>query len=176
MYLPTVVIIDLGLPDGSGLGLIRDLAAAPSRIPVILATSAEDMLFAAAMAAGAHGVLTKPIESLAVFQKALLDPLPFDRRPRGLRLVSGETVAPDPIAYRDDLARIADLLTTSEDDRMLDYVAQFLTGVARSAHDHVLEEAACDLALHRLQGGAYGSDLARVAGLLQDRLETRAAI
>jgi len=176
VYLPSAVIIDLGLPDGSGISLIRDLANASQRIPVILATSGDERQFIAAADAGADGVLSKPVESLAVFQKAVLAPLPADQRPPGLRLVSGETVSPDPIAFRDDLAHIADVLTGSDDEQTLDYVAQFLTGVARSAHDDALEAAATTLAARRKQGGSFRSDLARVAGLLQERLEGRAVI
>ncbi|MDJ0629629.1 MAG: response regulator [Rhodobacter sp.] len=176
VYLPTVVIVDLGLPDGSGLELIGNLAGAAQRIPVILATSGDDRNFIPAVDAGADGVLSKPIESLAVFQKAVIDHLPPDQRAPGLRLVSAETVSPDPIAFRDDLAHIADVLTSSDDDQTLDYVAQFLTGVARSAHDGPLEEAAATLAANRANGGRIRSDVARVAGMLQERLAGRAAI
>ncbi len=176
VYMPTVVIVDLGLPDGSGLDLIRQLHAASHRIPVILATSGDDRHFVAAVDAGADGALPKPIESLAVFQKAVLDALPADQRPAGLRAVPTDTVSPDPIAFHDDLAHIADLLTTHDDEGTLDYVAQFLAGVARSAHDTDLEAAAARLAARRLAGGSFRSDLAHVAGLLQDRLEDRAAI
>lgn len=174
-YLPTAVIVDLGLPDGSGLSLIRDLAQAVPPIPVILATSGDDSLFADALDAGAHGTLAKPVESLAVFQRAVLQSLPPDQRPTGLRLVPGDTIAPDAAALQDDLAHIADVMTTLETGQTLDYVAQFLTGVARSAGDAVLEAAAMRLAQQRRRGAAYGSDLARVAGLVQDRLEGRAA-
>ena len=175
-YLPSAVIIDLGLPDGSGVSLIRDLANASQRIPVILATSGDERHFISAMDAGADGVLSKPIESLAVFQKAVLDPLPADQRPPGLRLVSGEIVSPDPIAFRDDLAHIADVLTDSDDDGTVDYVAQFLKGVARSARDDALEAAATKLAAQRLKGGSFRSDLARISGLVQDRLEGQATL
>lgn len=176
VYMPSAVIVDLGLPDGSGLTLIRDLAQSRPRIPVILATSGDDRQFISALEAGADGTLLKPMESLGAFQKAVLDPLPEAMRPTGLRLVPGETVSPDPIAFRDDLAHIADVLTASDDDSTLDYVAQFLTGVARSAHDEVLESAAEMLARRRDGGTAFRSDLARVAGLLQDRLEGHQAI
>ena len=176
VYLPSVVIVDLGLPDGSGLSLIEELSQAHQRIPVIVATSGDDRQFVAAVAAGADATLPKPIESLAVFQNTVLDHLPEDQRPLGLRLVSKEMVVPDPIAFKDDLAHIADVLTASDDDRTLDYVAQFLTGVARSAHDDLLEKAALALAARRSHGGSIRSDLARVAGMLQDRLEGRAAI
>lgn len=176
VYLPSVVIVDLGLPDGSGIELIRDLAGAHQRIPVILATSGDDLQFVAAVDAGADGLLAKPIESLAVFQAAVLGNLPEDQRPDGLRLVSNEMVEPDPIAFRDDLAHIADVLTGSDDDKTLDYVTQFLTGVARSAHDDALEAAATTLAERRTTGGSIRSDLARVAGMLQERIEGREAI
>jgi len=176
VYAPSVAIIDLGLPDGSGVELIVDLNAATNRIPVILATSGDDRQFAAAMEAGADGTLSKPIESLAVFQNAVLNILPPDDRPAGLRLVSNELVEPDPVALRDDLAHIADVLTTCDDDQTIDYVGQFLTGVARSAHDEPLETAADALVARRSAGGPIRSELARIAGLLQDRIERCAAI
>lgn len=176
VYLPSIVIIDLGLPDGSGIDLIRTLARAAQRIPVILATSGDDRLFVQASDAGADGLLAKPIESLAVFQKAVLDVLPYDQRPGGLRVVSSEVVAPDPIAFHDDLAHIAEVLSGNEDARTLDYAAKFLAGVARSAHDDALEEAAERLTRARAHGHGFGPDLARVAGLLQQRLEERAVI
>lgn len=176
VYLPSVVIVDLGLPDGSGIDLIRRLAHATTRIPVILATSGDDRLFVDAMDAGADGVLTKPIESLAVFQKSVLEKMPADQRPMGLRVVPSEVVAPDPIAFHDDLAHIAEVLNGHEDDSILDYAAKFLAGVARSAHDDALEKAAERLARSRARGQSFGTDLARVAGLLQERLEGRAVI
>jgi len=176
VYSPTVMIVDMGLPDGSGVELIRDLASAHQRIPVILATSGDDRNFVPAIEAGADGLLEKPIESLAAFQKAVLDHLPEDQRPAGLRVVSNEMVEPDQIAFVDDLAHIADVLTGSDDDRTLDYVTQFLTGVARSAHDDALEAATHSLAARHQAGGSIRSDLAKVAGMLQDRIEGRQAI
>ncbi len=176
VYHPSAVIVDLGLPDGSGIDLIRRLAKAAQRIPVILATSGDDRLFAAAMDAGADGTLTKPIESLAVFQQALISLLPTAQRASGLQIVSNDVVAPDPIAFHDDLAHIAEVLNGNEDDHTLDYAAKFLAGVARSAHDQPLEQAAVRLARARAAGRSFGTDLARVAGMLQERLEKRAAI
>ena len=176
VYLPSVVIVDLGLPDGSGLDLIARLAQSLQRIPVILATSGDDRLFADAMRAGADGTLAKPIESLAVFQQAVLGLLPFERRPCGLNILPTDVVAPDPIAFHDDLAHIAEVLNDSEDAHTLDYAARFLAGVARSAHDEPLERAAELLARARASGHSFGGALARVAGMLQERLDNRAVI
>ncbi len=176
VYLPTVVIVDVGLPDGSGIDLIRTLAHAVQRIPVILATSGDDRRFPDALDAGADGLLAKPIESLGLFQKTVRDLLPPEQRPGGLRIVPSDVVVPDPIAFHDDLAHIAEVLNGREDARTLDYAAHFLAGVARSAHDGALEQAAERLAQTRARGGCFGTDLARLAGLLQDRLESRAVI
>jgi CheY-like chemotaxis protein len=175
-YQPTVIIVDLGLPDGHGLDLIRDLVVAPHRIPVILATSADDRGFVEASDAGADGALLKPIKSLSAFQSAVLEAMPVDLRPDGLRLISTEEISPDPIALKDDLAHIAEVIGDADDGQTVDYVAQFLTGVARTANDGALEDAAVSLATRRQQGESVRSDLARVAGLLQERLQDRRAI
>jgi len=50
------------------------------------------------------------------------------------------------------------------------------SGVARSAHDEPLESAADALVARRSAGGSIRSELARVAGLLQDRIEGCAVI
>jgi len=157
IYHPSVLIVDLGLPDGSGVDLIQRLSDAPNRIPVILATSGDEHLFANALSAGADGVLAKPIESLAVFQRAVLSLLPEDQRPEGLRVVPTEVVSPDPIAFHDDLAHVAEILSETEDPKTLDYAAKFLIGVARSAHDDAFVKAAQHLASARDTGPAFGT-------------------
>ena len=175
-YVPTILIVDVGLPDGSGIELIRDCATANNRIPVILATSGDDRNFVAATDAGADGTLMKPVESLAHFQSTVLDVMPEHLRTDGLRVVSGETIHPDKLALQDDLNHIADVITAADDDDTVDYIAQFLTGVAKSAHDDPLEEAAITLAALRDSGGSIRSELAKVGGLLQDRIQQRVTI
>lgn len=175
-YRPSVIVVDLGLPDGSGIDLIRDLAAAVPRIAVILATSGEDDAATAAMGAGADGFLPKPITSLAVFQEAVLSRIPVEGHPPGLRTVPQDDVAPDRIALRDDLAHIADVLDTADDDRTLDYIARFIAGVAKSAADRPLQTAAQELATDHASGRPTQAGLARVAGLVQDRLGRRSAV
>ena len=169
-YRPAVIVVDLGLPDGDGLDLIRDLARAVPRVPVILATSGSTELEADALAAGADAFLPKPIESLATFQDAVLAALPAEARPFGDRAGADETVHPDPLALRDDLKEVAVLLAAPAEEARLDYAAQFLSGVALSAHDGPLAAAARALARDRAQGRAVQPDLARLAGMVQDRL------
>ena len=128
------------------------------------------------MTAGADGFLAKPITSLAAFQEAILANLPVDRHPHGLRIVTDETVIPDPIAYQDDMAHVADVLEDSKDNRTLDYVAQFLGGVARSAKDHNMLKASEALAARRDASEPTSSETARIVGLIQQRLTERIAI
>src|SRR6056297_2079287 len=152
VYRPSVVIVDLGLPDGSGAELISELAVASPRIDVILGTSGDSFAEDVALAAGADGFLAKPVLSVVGFQNAVLSALPSDRRPTGPRLVVDDPVLPDPVAYRDDMAHAADVLEQTQDDATLAYVTQFLAGVARSAGDGLLQKAAEDLAEARDAG------------------------
>jgi len=176
VYRPAVIVIDLGLPDGSGLSLIRDLANSTPRVGVILGTSGEDTGEASAILAGADGFLAKPVTSLATFQQAVLSRLPAEDRPTGLRLCDDEQIEPDPLAFQDDMAHVADVLNESQDDKVLDYVAQFVGGIARSAGDASLADAAAGLAKTRASGGPVASETARIAGLVQERLLHRKAI
>ena len=176
VYRPSVAIIDVGLPDGDGTALIRELAPSHQRPDVILGTSGDPLSQARVRAAGADGYLGKPVVSLGVFQDAILSQLPPDRRPAGPRAVPKDIVQPDPIAYRDDMAHIADVLQSGDDVRTLDYIAQFLGGVARSANDGELVHASQALAAKRARGGAAQSEAAIVAGLVQRRLTQKIAI
>lgn len=176
IYRPSVIIVDMGLPDGSGADLIAELTLEVPRINVILGLSGDDGAETRAMQAGADGFLAKPLTSLARFQTEILKHLPDDRRPVGLESVRDETILPDPLAYQDDMAQIADVLAGPTDQHTLDYAAQFLLGVARDAEDTVLADAAQKLAQIRSQGSPVTIQAARVAGLVQSRLERQEAI
>lgn len=176
VYRPSVVVVDMGLPDGNGADLIAELAQAEIEKSVVLATSADDTLEPEAMAAGAQGFLSKPITSLAVFQQMVLAALPADRQPPGLRAIVDEQVSPDQIAYHDDINYAAELLDNLPDDKALDYIAQFLAGVARSVEDDRMEQAARALALKRAAGETATSETAQIAGLIQQRLAIKIAI
>ncbi len=176
VYRPSVVIIDMGLPDGDGVDLIAELEEAAQRVQVILAMSGDPETETPAMAAGADGFLAKPITSLATFQECILSLLPPDRRPSGPRVVTDEQIKPDRIAFQDDIAHIAEVLEDPPDERALDYVAQFLGGVARSAEDPPLEQAASALARKRARGEPAVSETAALAGMIQARLARPIAI
>jgi len=177
VYRPSAVIVDLGLPDGSGLDLIRELAFSDTRVPVLLGTSGDPAAEEAALAAGADGFIQKPVTSLAAFQQAILNRMPPNSRPAGPRAITSDTVAPDPLALRDDLAHVADVLSTGESDPgLLDYVAQFLGSVAHCAHDDRLAEAAAHLARARALGGGGTQEAAAISRLVATRLEGSVAL
>lgn len=176
VYRPSIVIVDMGLPDGSGAELIEELSKELVRVPVLLAMSGDDGAEDAALAAGADGFMAKPVESLAVFQQAILAQLPAAEGPPGPRSLPSDMVQPDRMAYRDDLVHVAEMMRDQVDSKTQDYLAQFLGGLARSAHDDGLQAAATSLAQARAEGRMTRSDLARVAGMLEERLAERRSI
>jgi CheY-like chemotaxis protein len=165
VYRPSVAIVDLGLPDGSGLDLIRTIAAAKTRVPIVLGTSGAERESAAAscVAAGADGFLPKPVPSVAAFQTAILDHLPEALRPNGPRDAATEGVSPDPVALREDLAHALELLTL--DSPPLGYLRRFLIGLARTADDKTLECSA-----QAMDGCARPRDTVALRSLINDRI------
>lgn len=143
LYKPNVVIIDLGLPDGRGEALIREIVVSP-HAPIVLGTSGDAAGRASALAAGAEGFLDKPLESLAAFQDVLIRHLP--EKIIGLPSASDEALAPDTLALRDDFARAAALIDGvgggAPGGEAQAYLTGFLTGIARHAHDSDLALAA----------------------------------
>ena len=170
LYRPSVVIIDIGLPDGSGIDLVRDIAKADER-PVILATSGADGdgLEAEAIDAGADGFLAKPIDTVSAFQQAILAHMPADMRPSGPRLVSDEVIQPDTLSLREDLSHLDELLRTEPDQ--LSYVAPFLQGLARLAGDQQLKTASDALSEACMAGKDVTSPIAEIRALIQTRLK-----
>lgn len=176
VYHPTVVIADLGLPDGSGADLIRDLSALSPRTGVLLGMSGDPDREGEAIRAGADGFLAKPIQSLATFQQAILCHLPAGMQPPTPRPFGDDAVNPDPIAFQDDIQRACEVLSNGTDGHTLDYLAQFTSGVARSVNDRALMAAAEALARQRARGGPSRSDLARFSGILRERLASRSVV
>ena len=159
LYRPDIVIIDLGLPDGRGEALIRELQQRSPRPRAVLGTSGDPQGRQMALAAGADGYLDKPLESLLAFQQMLIRHLPEVAADLGRDGLVGDglvgdglagdglagedlLVAPDRLALHDDLVRAAAVLAAAPDRTHRRYVADFLTGVARHAHDPELAAAA----------------------------------
>lgn len=176
VYRPSVLLVDLGLPDGSGLDLIAEAQAAQPRIEVILGISADDGAQGACLAAGANGFICKPMRSIALFQAAILRHLPPDRQPGGPRPVVDEVIHPDKVAYRDDIAHVSDLLADPGDPDLMDYATRFLEGLAALAGDEGVLVANRALRRACLAGQDPQADLGRLRLLLQDRMTDRVAI
>lgn len=170
VYRPTVLMVDVGLPDGSGLELIESVARSTPRIDVILGISGDSNMRDAVITAGADGFLDKPISSLGAFQSAILEHLPQDRQPPGPRILNDEEVNPDLIAYHDDLTHVAHVLRGQEDDTSIDYVTQFLGGVARSARDDELDKAVRELIRQRNTGSSLRSGVAALSRMVETRI------
>jgi DNA-binding response OmpR family regulator len=141
VYRPTILLVDLGLPDGSGLDLIRRITRSPRLIDVVVAISGDDSQEQAATQAGADGFMAKPLTSLASFQEMILQQLPGDQRPLEPRAVNDTRIRPDPMIYAEDLRHAAKLLEPGMDADTLDYVVQFLLSLSHSAQDHALHTA-----------------------------------
>lgn len=165
VYRPTVAIVDIGLPDGSGLDLIRQLDHARPRVTALLGTSGNepDEAARAVEAAGGDGFLPKPLESLAAFQTHILGHLPVEMHPTRPRRADTSEVLPDALAYREDLSHAAALLGGEKPP--VGYLRPFLIGIARVARDEVLEA--------RVQGLAEdmnGRDLQELQAMLSERI------
>lgn len=172
IYRPTVAIVDLGLPDGSGLDLIAQLDTARPRVPVLLGMSGADRSWAedAAREAGADGFLAKPLAALAMFQAQILEHLPGDLRPKRPRPADLGVVEPDTLALSEDLTHALSLL--DGDSPPVDYLRKFLLGVARAADDDALETC-----VNALTQRAAPEHVQKLRTVLTDRISTsRAAL
>lgn len=166
VYRPSVAIVDLGLPDGSGLDLIAKMTVARPRVPIVLGTSGAEREEAArdCADAGADAFLPKPVASLAAFQSAILEHLPEALRPQGPREAALAEVSPDPVALREDLAHAMELLSLETPPVV--YLRRFLLGLARAASDGLLERSALAMG-----PGFAGTACQEMRTLLSRRIE-----
>ncbi len=156
LYRPDIVLVDLGLPDGRGEGLISQMVGGAHRPPLIIATSGDDSARGMAIAAGADLFLDKPLPDLTEFRALLVDHYPAALP---LALLPNRPFRPeaDALALQDDLAMAERCLTKADD---LPYVTGFVAGVAGSAGDQEL---------HRI-ARANQTDVRVLRDILQDRL------
>ena len=158
-YRPSLVIVDIGLPDGSGLDVVRDLAAHRPNAPKILATSGDDpaMCQQAALAVGADGFMAKPLKNIQSFQSDILALFPDRNCVDTDKIIHFRAeVEPDRLALSEDLQQVRELLKTAigdKDREALHYCAQFLGSVADSNGVDGLAEIAADLAFAASEQG-----------------------
>jgi CheY-like chemotaxis protein len=146
-YRPELALVDLGLPDGSGLELIAELNALSPRRPRIVATSGEADGRCAALAAGADAFCAKPLDLPRQLEVLI--------GTEAAEMVLARMAAPrpdnddrdaDPMALQDDLKRAHGLLLQRS---RVAYAGQFVAGIARDTKDAALIDAA---ELARYQG------------------------
>ena len=149
IYRPNVVMVDIGLPDGDGLALVRHLASASTPISAIVALSGHERgsWQADALEAGAAACLEKPIPSLRAFQECVLSVLPDAETRRApddsdLALDGRASVR---AALEEDLRRARALLAEAlpaGDAETVAYCAQFVGSVGEMLGDRDLAAAA----------------------------------
>lgn len=140
VYRPDVVLIDLGLPDGRGENLIREVVMSSRRPKAVLGTSGLEDGRGLALAAGADGFIDKPLENLAQLCRVLRPLLPeLDILPPFGGGAAG--TLPDLLALQDDLAFADRALQGEPGPERQRYVMAFLAGIARHAKDEALGRA-----------------------------------
>lgn len=74
IFRPNVVMVDLGLPDGNGLGLISEMARKAVPCPALIAISGGDPSDwgPKAIEAGAHAIMAKPLSRSKDFRDVIL--------------------------------------------------------------------------------------------------------
>lgn len=149
VYRPDIALIDLGLPDGSGLDLIRAMARSTARPGRVVAISGDPTLDGAAQRAGADAFLAKPLSFTRHLASLTGDAGDADSitdwRHNPMLPEFGQVdrnAGADPLALRDDLTLAGDLLGRSDDPEDLRYAGQFLASIGRSLSDEPLAEAA----------------------------------
>ncbi len=145
LYRPNVVIVDLGLPDGSGLELIEKMARTDRARPGIIALSGGDVdeWGPEARAAGADALMPKPIGSIAIFQTCVLSVLPDrDQRPAKVSSIGSSGALLTQKVKSDDLSHALGLIEAAEAEGDLEgmiYAAQFVTSIAVMLEDRGLQ-------------------------------------
>jgi two-component system, NarL family, response regulator DevR len=124
---PDVILMDVRLPDGSGVDACREILAARPETRVIFLTSyADDDSVLAAVVAGAHGYVLKEIDSVALIRaihtvvegQSILDPAVTERALGWMRSLLTGTKQPgtEPLSAQEErvVALVADGKTNKE--------------------------------------------------------------
>lgn len=175
VYRPDIALIDLGLPDGSGLELIASLAVSHLRPRRLVAVSGDIGLEPVAIAAGADAFLAKPV-SLARHLALLTGEAGTTQATLEGEMPRERIAAADPLALRDDLLHLRAMLENGADPSPgreagresgagnLRYAGQFLASVGRAMQDQALAEAA--------ESAAHRGDRGLLVALVEARTRT----
>ena len=174
-YRPRLAVIDLGLPDGSGLSLIEGLHRSHERLDGIIAISGDDNQKQAALDAGADAFLAKPLASVSEFLGIALALLPPELRPDQVTPVASDSITPDPVALHDDLALAASLLRDNPDGSTLDYLGGFLASLGKDADDKALSSLA-DTVRDLKATGTGDTAAGKIAGKVEARMKELAPV
>jgi DNA-binding NarL/FixJ family response regulator len=120
---PDVVVLDVRLPDGSGVVACRDIRSAFPQVKVLMLTSyADEEALMSAILAGASGYLLKRIDSLALIES-------LRRVANGESLLDQEMVAKLFSALRGGGRTTDPLLSklSDQEKRILDLIAEGMT-------------------------------------------------
>lgn len=174
MYRPDLVIIDLGLPDGSGLDLIEQVRAQDLAVLAISGT-VNDETRAAALAAGAGGFMPKPIGNMKLFQDSIVATMAGNSAMPGFAPSVVDTPPSlDQQALVDDLDHIRDVLTDAlpqGDMTRVKYCAQFVASIAQTAQDQDLMQGASAFFQTMEQGTGQMRGGKSILELVQKRLD-----
>ncbi|GLQ34926.1 response regulator [Amylibacter marinus] len=175
IYRPDAVLVDLGLPDGSGAEFIREISNATGGPPVIAMSGEMNPAGQQhALGAGASLYLQKPFYDLSSFQQTVLSVLPPEQGPKSFRpRVVGDTVHPDEASLAEDLHNIQGIMREAmpeSDPHRLSYCAQFLTSVAQVSGDLDLATEAENLRVALSLGAKWQNRCAKVLEMLEQRL------
>lgn len=141
-YRPDLVIVDIGLPDGSGLDFLAELRALLDMPPGLMAISGDagsDMRQSLEQA-GVTTFLAKPLTDLRAFQRAVQRALGAPGTGAGFQPQIADSAGPqlDMQAFVDDIGHMQDLLRRAIDDCDAErgkYAAQFACSVATVSGD-----------------------------------------
>lgn len=132
---PDVAILDVRLPDGSGIEVCRDLRSIAPEVNVLMLTSyADDEALLSAVLAGAHGYVLKDIQSDVLLEmireistgKSLLDPVAVNEIRK--RLAKGSSV----------YSMLEDL--TDQERRVLEFIGEGMSNRQIAEHMFLAEK------------------------------------
>tara|TARA_R110002096_G_scaffold119038_4_gene257767 strand:- start:17454 stop:18176 length:723 start_codon:yes stop_codon:yes gene_type:complete len=175
IYRPDAVLIDLGLPDGVGQDLIKEMQNAPNAPPIIaMSGGSEAECHQAAVDAGAALFLQKPFFDLASFQQTILSVMPETTGVSGFTpRVAGDQVLPDSESLLEDYDYVLQIIKDAMDDcdqERMQYGAQFLSSVARVSGDDDLFAEAITLSTRLNAGNDWAPACNRLLVLLNERM------